>query len=62
MSNPQQPELRRNGKNPATSQRPDDPNPVQPPHGTHDTTAGRPVPKGQQSPYGPGGKAADDDA
>jgi hypothetical protein len=62
MTNPQQPELRRSGESGTTKQRIQDANPVEPPHGGHDKSAGRPVPQGQVSPYGPDGKIADDDS
>jgi len=60
MTNPQQPELRRSGESPTSKQRTEDANPTDAPHGTHDTASGRKVPKGQESPYGPGGGTADD--
>ena len=60
MSNPQQPEIRRSGESPTTKQRTEDADRTEPPHGAHDNTEGRPVPKGQVSPYGPAGNVADD--
>jgi len=58
----QQPEIRRSGESPTTKQRTEDANPTEAPHGTHDTSAGRAVPRGQTSPYGPGEKEADDNS
>ena len=60
MTNIQQPEQRRSGESPTTKQRTEDADPTQPPHGSHDKSAGRPTPEGQTSPYGPSGKVADD--
>ncbi|MEV4640601.1 hypothetical protein AB0J80_24985 [Actinoplanes sp. NPDC049548] len=60
MTNVQQPEMRRSEESPTSKQRTEDASPVEAPHGSHDTSAGRPVPEGQASPYGPGGKTADD--
>jgi hypothetical protein len=60
MTNIQQPEMRRSGESPTSKQRTEDANPTDAPGGTHETATGRPVPKGQVSPYGPSGKAADD--
>ncbi|WP_406069770.1 hypothetical protein [Micromonospora sp. NBC_01638] len=58
--NPQQEELRRNAKG-ATSQDSKGPNPVNRPSSRGDE--GRPVPKGQVSPYGPAGEpVAEDDS
>ncbi|MEH0938545.1 hypothetical protein [Micromonospora psammae] len=63
MVQPQQEEFRRNDKG-ATSQDSKGPKPAGHPlnksHSTGDR--GRPVPKGQASPYGPGGSTADDDS
>ena len=60
MSNPQQPEIRRNDESPVTKQRTEDANPTDPPGGTHDKSGNRPVPEGQASPYGPSGHTAAD--
>ncbi|MGI5214714.1 hypothetical protein [Plantactinospora sp. CA-290183] len=62
MTNIQQPEMRRSGESATTKQRIQDANPTEPPGGSHDKSGKRPVPKGQTSPYGPGGKVADDDS
>ncbi|WP_320068761.1 hypothetical protein [Micromonospora sp. RTGN7] len=64
MSNPQQPELRRNGRNDAV-QDAKGPGPSGHPsnRGTSQGDRGRTVPRGQVSPYGPAaGKVADDDS
>ncbi|GAA0470548.1 hypothetical protein Ade02nite_33710 [Paractinoplanes deccanensis] len=54
MTNPQQPELRRNEESPATKQRTQDAKPTEPPHGgPHSRAEDRPVPEDQTSPYGP---------
>jgi hypothetical protein len=55
MTNIQQPEMRRSGQSPTTGRRTEDADPTAAPGGIQDTAAGRPVPKGQESPYGPGG-------
>jgi hypothetical protein len=60
MTNIQQPEMRRSGESPTTKQRTEDADPTQPPGGPANQSDGSPVPKGQASPYGPGGKVADD--
>jgi hypothetical protein len=60
MTNIQQPEMRRSGESPTTKQRTQDADPTEAAGGTHDKTGERPVPDGQASPYGPGGKVADD--
>ncbi|MFC5926292.1 hypothetical protein [Micromonospora vulcania] len=63
MTNPQQPELRRNAQG-ATSQNSKRPGPGPHPanRGTSRGDDGRPVPRGQVSPYGPAGEpVADDD-
>jgi hypothetical protein len=60
MTNPQQPEIRRSDESPTTKQRTEDANPTDAPGGTHDKTGNSPTPAGQVSPYGPGGKTADD--
>jgi hypothetical protein len=62
MSRVQQPEMRRSGESPTTKQRTGDANPTEPPGGGNDKSAGRPVPRGQVSPYQPGTKTADDDS
>ncbi|WP_213451771.1 hypothetical protein [Rhizomonospora bruguierae] len=62
MSNVQQPEMRRSGDSPTTTQRSEEPHPTAAPGGTHDKTGNRPVPEGQASPYGPHGKTSDDKA
>ncbi|WP_434739986.1 hypothetical protein [Micromonospora sp. SH-82] len=62
MTNPQQPELRRNARNSAV-QDSKGPSPrVRPPSGARSRgDAGRAVPEGQVSPYGPvDGPVADD--
>ncbi|MGC4816287.1 hypothetical protein [Micromonospora sp. DT63] len=64
MVNPQQEEFRRNAKG-ATSQDSKGPQPTGHPlnRGTSRGDAGRPVPKGQVSPYGPAGEpVAEDDS
>ncbi|MBY8874970.1 hypothetical protein K7640_24380 [Micromonospora sp. PLK6-60] len=59
---PQQEEFRRNDRG-ATSQDSKGPGPSGHPVGGRSTgDRGRPVPKGQTSPYGPGGDTADDDS
>ncbi|MFC0007654.1 hypothetical protein [Micromonospora siamensis] len=62
MVNPQQEEFRRNNKG-ATSQDSKGPrasgNPLN--RGTSNADVGRPVPKGQVSPYGPAGEPVADD-
>ena len=60
MTNPQQPELRRSGESPTSKQRTEDADPTSPPGGSHDKTGNSPTPAAQTSPYGPGGKTADD--
>jgi hypothetical protein len=60
MSNPQQPEIRRSDESPTTKQRTQDANPTGAPGGSHDKSGNMPVPESQVSPYGPGGKTADD--
>ena len=60
MTNPQQPELRRSGESGTTKQRIQDADPVDAPGGSHDKSDKRPVPEGQTSPYGRGGKTAAD--
>ncbi|GAB7042950.1 hypothetical protein JCM9533A_68010 [Catenuloplanes niger JCM 9533] len=60
MTNVQQPELRRSGETATTTQRNQDADPVEAPGGAHDRSGDRPVPAGQASPYGPGGKTAGD--
>ncbi|MFI6077205.1 hypothetical protein ACIA5C_37310 [Actinoplanes sp. NPDC051343] len=60
MTNPQQPEIRRSEESPTTKQRTQDANPTDAPGGSHENSAGRPVPEAQMSPYGPHGKTADD--
>ena len=62
MTNIQQPEMRRSGESPTSKQRTEDADPTEAPHGGHDKTGNRPVPEGQVSPYGPGGKTAADDS
>ncbi|MGC4807769.1 hypothetical protein [Micromonospora sp. DT233] len=64
MSNPQQPELRRNARNDAVQ---DAKGPGASGHPLHQGKSkgdeGRAVPRGQTSPYGPtGGPVADDDS
>ncbi|WBB80780.1 hypothetical protein O7606_05155 [Micromonospora sp. WMMD882] len=63
MTNPQQPELRRNGRNDAV-QDAKGPGPgARPRGGASRGDEGRPVPRGQSSPYGPAaGQVADDDS
>ncbi|MEH0844656.1 hypothetical protein V6U81_19920 [Micromonospora sp. CPCC 205711] len=63
MVQPQQEEFRRNDKG-ATSQDSKVPRPsAHPANSSHSTgDQGRPVPKGQASPYGPGGNTADDES
>ncbi|SCL26810.1 hypothetical protein [Micromonospora inyonensis] len=61
MSNPQQPELRRNARNDAV-QDAKGPGATGHPQGGHSTgDRGRPVPRGQTSPYGPAGEPVADD-
>ena len=60
MTNIQQPEMRRSEESPTTKQRTQDAAPTEAPHGGHDKTGNTPVPKGQESPYGPDSKVADD--
>jgi hypothetical protein len=60
MTNIQQPEMRRSGESPTTKQRTEDADATPAPGGPADQTDGSPVPEGQASPYGPGGKVADD--
>jgi hypothetical protein len=60
MTNIQQPEMRRSEESPTTEQRTQDARPTEAPHGGHDKTGNSPVPEGQESPYGPSGKTADD--
>lgn len=63
MTNVQQPEMRRNGKNPTVQ---DSKGPGATGHPAHRGTSpgdrGRPTPRGQASPYGPGAQSADDDS
>ncbi|MEK8105354.1 hypothetical protein NKG94_09525 [Micromonospora sp. M12] len=62
MVNPQQEEFRRNAKG-ATSQDSKVPNPTGPTRGASRGDEGRPIPKGQVSPYGPAGEpVAEDDS
>ncbi|MFJ8579696.1 hypothetical protein [Micromonospora sp. NPDC093277] len=62
MVNPQQEEFRRNNRG-ATSQDSKVPGVAGHPRnrGTSNADAGRPVPKGQVSPYGPAGEPVADD-
>jgi hypothetical protein len=60
MTNVQQPELRRSGESPTSKQRTEDADPTEAPHGSPDKAGNQPTPAGQQSPYGPSGKTADD--
>uniref|UniRef100_UPI0033DC0193 hypothetical protein n=1 Tax=Micromonospora sp. NPDC047548 TaxID=3155624 RepID=UPI0033DC0193 len=63
MTNVQQPEMRRNGNNPTVQ---DSKGPGAAGHpanrGSSRGDRGRPVPRGQASPYGPGGATAEDDS
>ncbi|WKU06376.1 hypothetical protein [Micromonospora sp. HUAS LYJ1] len=63
MTNVQQPEMRRNGKNPTVQ---DSKGPGATGHpanrGTSAGDRGRPTPRGQASPYGPGASTAADDS
>ncbi|MGX4654358.1 hypothetical protein ACWCHM_11755 [Micromonospora sp. SCSIO 07396] len=63
MTNVQQPEMRRDGKNPTVQ---DSKVPGASGHpanrGSSAGDRGRPMPRGQASPYGPGGSTADDDS
>jgi hypothetical protein len=59
--NPQQPEFRRNNRG-ATSQDSKNPAPGRSTRGgSSNADVGRPVPKGQVSPYGPAGEPVADD-
>lgn len=61
MVNPQQEEIRRSNKG-ATSQDSKGPRPTGPrSRGSSNGDVGRPVPKGQVSPYGPAGEQVADD-
>ena len=60
MTNVQQPEMRRNGRNP-TVQDSKGPESGGHPHGGGDATGGRPIPADQVSQYGPGSRRVADD-
>ncbi|WDZ83181.1 hypothetical protein [Micromonospora cathayae] len=63
MTNPQQPELRRNARNEAVQDAKGPGAVGHPRGGASRGDEGRPVPRGQRSPYGPaGGPVADDDS
>ncbi|MFI1197290.1 hypothetical protein ACH4T9_29080 [Micromonospora sp. NPDC020750] len=64
MTNPQQPELRRNARNDAVQDAKGPGVSGHPGHrGTSQGDRGRTVPRGQVSPYGPaGGQVADDES
>ncbi|MFF3854518.1 hypothetical protein [Micromonospora sp. NPDC002575] len=64
MTNPQQPELRRNGRNDAVQDAKGPGASGHPrPGGASQGDRGRTVPRGQVSPYGPAGaQVADDDS
>ncbi|MEU4570333.1 hypothetical protein [Micromonospora sp. NPDC023956] len=63
MSNPQQPELRRNARNDAVQDAKGPGVAGHPLGGSRTGDRGRPVPRGQTSPYGPADEqVADDDS
>lgn len=62
MTNVQQPEMRRNEHNPTVTDSKEPPTGGHPRHGgTSQGDRGRPMPKGQVSPYGPAGRSTADD-